>query len=132
MARAHGSTVLIDLDGTLVPTGDASMAASEMVRTLLSEFGEAGVDVVIVTNRRHKLGGVAVPVVANARKPWTPRARLGSPSCVLGDQIATDGALALRLRVPFVKMPLTTDCRPWPSRQLDRMLCRLLRRGRRG
>jgi predicted HAD superfamily phosphohydrolase YqeG len=130
LARSYGSTVLIDLDGTLVPTGDVSAGAASRVKALLREFSEAGVDVLIITNRRDEVPDIPARVVTNARKPWTPRSRLGSPSCVLGDQIATDGALAFRLNIPFIKVPLTTDCRPWPSRYLDRALSRAVRWGR--
>lgn len=123
LARSYGSTVLIDLDGTLVPTGDVSAGAASRVKALLREFSEAGVDVLIITNRRDEVPDIPARVVTNARKPWTPRSRLGSPSCVLGDQIATDGALAFRLNIPFIKsaaddrLPAVAVAVPGPGAQ---------------
>lgn len=131
LARSYGSTVLIDLEGTLVPTGDLSDEAISRAAALLNEFSAAGVETLIVTNRRGEVAGLPACVVAHARKPWTPMAKLGTPSCVLGDQLATDGCLAFRLNIPFIKMPLAIDCRPWPSRYLDHALSHLLGWGRR-
>lgn len=132
LAIQFGSTVIIDLDGTLVPTGGCVEPPSSELVEALARLRNAGVSAVIVTNRRrapHVIAGYSV--LSRAQKPWTNRHRLEvSPAvtCVLGDQYATDGLLAVRLGVPLIKMPALDVARPYRSRLLDRVCVRFFER----
>jgi predicted HAD superfamily phosphohydrolase YqeG len=61
----------------------------------------------ILTNRRRAQAALhSVPIVANARKPWTQRSTFSEPvTCVIGDQFLTDGLLAARLGVLYLRVP---------------------------
>lgn len=125
---ANGLRPVIDLDGTLVPTGTdvrvADRPPSDVVRLA------RGTGAAILTNRRHApqvLWGV--PVIPHAGKPWTPISRLiAPPGAVIGDQFLTDGILATRLHVPFLRVtPPPGPARPWRSRLADRALAPFFR-----
>jgi predicted HAD superfamily phosphohydrolase YqeG len=57
---------------------------------------------------------------SRARKPWAlgGLSSLPRPICVVGDQILTDGLLALRLGAPFVHVPQPVE--PWWPRWQSR------------
>lgn len=106
-ARARPGTVLVDLDGTLGPTGFPLNASRSALLAVLGPILANGHGVLVVTNR----GGAEqldsrLPVVARARKPFTRLWRLpGDISCVIGDQLFADGLLAARLGVPIIHVP---------------------------
>lgn len=107
---------VIDLDATLVRQNVTLKSEPELSvdRCLLDKIRESGA--VIVTNRRTAPARLfGIPVLASARKPFTSRHRLLSTTmigCVIGDQYATDGLLAARLGIVFIKVP------PWGRRPL--------------
>jgi predicted HAD superfamily phosphohydrolase YqeG len=131
LAIDFGSTVVLDLDGTLVPTGGSLECPPDELKVSLKALRDASVSAVIVTNRRRAPQSLqGVPVISGANKPWTSRRRLGNVgrfTCVLGDQFATDGILAVRLGVPLIRMPSLGDRRPFRARLLDRILIRMFR-----
>jgi predicted HAD superfamily phosphohydrolase YqeG len=103
VAAGLGSLVVVDLDGTLVATGTPLTQLAPSVLKPLVELRAGGTALVIVTNRRRAQATLhGIPVVADARKPWTQRSIFSEPvACVIGDQFLTDGLLAARLGVLY-------------------------------
>lgn len=84
-------------------------------------------DVRVLTNRRSAPKVIAgMPVIEQARKPFTPRRTVGhsaSPLVVVGDQYLTDGLLAARLGATFIRVaPLSAGLRPFRTRFADAVL----------
>lgn len=128
----QGRLAIVDLDGTLVDVGGGKdpaqyQAASSLLRSAVLQ----GLRILVVTNRRQMpLDLPELDVLCGAHKPWTRLSvirRYGQPVCVIGDQLFTDGGLALRLRVPLLRVPARGPLRPWRSRVVERALEPLVR-----
>lgn len=123
-ARTLRGTALLDLDGTLGPTGIHLSEVAVADSTLAALCASQAPTFVIVTNRSHlDPGNSACTAIVGAHKPFTSRHRLPvDVSCVIGDQLLTDGLLAARLQVPLIHLPSAdTDRRPlarWGDRWL--------------
>ena len=141
-SAAPGAThLVVDVDGTLLPfrgEGRNSEAFERRLRELTADRRLHSV--VAVSNAatpwpdRERNERIPVTVVARARKPWTSRRSLDRPceyaseACrrvVIGDQVLTDGLLAFRLGVPFLRVTARFPGEPtWP--RLMRLGGRLL------
>lgn len=108
-----GKTVLLDLDGTLLPDGHFEIEAD--VRTAILEMKKENV-LYLVTNAKDaararqladELGIALSPAGAPAGKPRL-RSVAGIPTdrpfVVVGDMFITDGILAHRLGAPFIRV----------------------------
>lgn len=132
--------LIVDVDGTLLPF-DGVRAPDEAVERLNDLVAARRPHAVCVTtNAAGALhldadhAGVPVSYVRRARKPWTRRAALGSrcdtpeAECrraVIGDQVLTDGLLALRLKAVFVHVTSAGAHEP-PGSRFMRLVGRLL------
>jgi predicted HAD superfamily phosphohydrolase YqeG len=132
--------LVVDVDGTLLPFGRVR-ASDEAVGRLRDLVGAHRPHTVCVaTNARAKVplsaeySGIPVTYVTRARKPWTHRRRLDAPceapeaAClraVVGDQVLTDGLLALRLDAVFVHVTSPGAHEP-PGSRLMRLVGLLL------
>lgn len=132
--------LVVDVDGTLLPF-DRVRASQEAVGRLRDLVGAHRPHTVCVaTNARGKVRlsaeyeGIPVTYVTRARKPWTRRRRLDAPceasaaAClraVVGDQVLTDGLLALRLDAVFIHVTSPGAHEP-PGSRLMRLVGRLL------
>lgn len=99
-----GDHVIVDLDGTLVITGDALHAWDANTSAAIAELLRSTSSATIVTNRSDVAGELlGLRVVSTARKPFTRRSRLPeSIDVVVGDQFLTDGLLAARMDARFL------------------------------
>ncbi len=112
-ATLCGTTVILDVDGTLLPDGGDRFddATLSMLKSLAK-----GARIYLCSNTRH---GARIRALAEAagvlyvdsryRKP-NPKVLLGVapspefPFSVVGDKYLTDGCLAARIRAPFTKV----------------------------
>ena len=109
-----GKTLVVDIDGTLVADGEKELSG-ERERALMALKACAG-GIYLSTNKEisewhRKLSQrLAIPLVSeNAYKP-SPKVlsslseKERSNLVIIGDKYLTDGLLAKRARVPFVKV----------------------------
>ena len=123
--------LLIDVDGTLLPFRGRDRGRETLLGGLVRIIDRQHPHVIVVTSNAAPQWlltesglGARVTMVARARKPWTSWERLDFPctheatACtrgVVGDQIWTDGLLALRLGVPFLQITHREPDEPlWP------------------
>lgn len=132
--------LIVDVDGTLLPF-DGVRAADPAVgrlRELLAARHPHAVCVATNASGAVRLeaeyAGVPVSYVRRANKPWTRRAVLDLPCAtpdepcrraVVGDQVLTDGLLAVRLDAVFIHVVSPGAHEP-PGSRLMRLLGRLL------
>lgn len=121
----EGCSVLLDLDGTLLPDGEFDL--SDGVRACVSKLKERNA-VYLITNGKSAsrawqiaddLGIPIAPAGVPARKPRLSAVRgipTDRPFVVVGDMTLTDGLLAYRLRAPFVRVS-----RRYPARRPVRL-----------
>jgi predicted HAD superfamily phosphohydrolase YqeG len=112
IGQLHAQTVVVDVEPLIATWNSGQQSLDEGVDRLLAHLGGlAEVKVVcFATNsarRPSRLPGAPgkrVLYLASARKPLHtgPFLRLPRPGVVVGDQVATDGLLARRLRYAFV------------------------------
>jgi predicted HAD superfamily phosphohydrolase YqeG len=125
LAGRHRGTAVIDLDGTLAPTGSLVNDSDEYPEEVWA-LNAAQVPVVVLTNRRESPTQIAGhPVMNRAGKPWTSLQRLApyQPiSMVIGDQFGTDGLLAARLNVPYVQLMGMDPARPLRTKVSEALL----------
>lgn len=109
----QGSTVLLDVDGTLLPDGyfDIDPRVQEVVEKLLRSNSiylvSNGKNSARVGQLAQQLGVVVAPAGAPAGKPRLSSVQgipTDKPFVVVGDMFITDGLLARRLRAPFVRV----------------------------
>jgi predicted HAD superfamily phosphohydrolase YqeG len=111
-AELGAKTIVFDIEPLVAYWDNGQQALEEGVaRVLAAAAAVPGVAVVCFsTNSARRpaevpsLAGVRVVYLASARKPlWTaPYAGFPRPGVVIGDQVATDGLLARRLRYTFL------------------------------
>lgn len=127
-SRGYSGPIVVDLEGTLVPSGASLSEWASRVRHELHELARLpGVcKVTVVTNRqlsREEVEALGVEVKAGARKPWTsfveqPESR---PRIVIGDEWWTDGLLAWRYSACFILIRTGQSRVPWPTRLRERL-----------
>lgn len=127
-----GRTILLDLDGTLVP--DNEQAVTPAVAAAVSSLA-AGNRVVLLSNKKNHARNRQIAqdlgldyLATNLRKPDPRLKRLlraggvndFSRLVVVGDKYLTDGLMAKVLGAEFVKVRrLISQTRSWPSRLID-------------
>ncbi|MBI2410234.1 hypothetical protein HYV30_04355 [Candidatus Kaiserbacteria bacterium] len=111
VAEIRGRTVLLDVDGTILPDGasEISGAVREAVAKLRQEnaiyLASNGNDVARVARLAHELKVGIVPAGVPAGKPFKRAARgltAPPPFLVIGDKLVTDGLFAYMLEAPFL------------------------------
>jgi predicted HAD superfamily phosphohydrolase YqeG len=112
IGQLHAQTVVLDVEPLIATWNSGQCVLDEGVARLLAQIGglpEVRV-VCFATNSDRRPSSVPsapgkrVVYLASARKPLhtEPYLRLPRPGVVVGDQVATDGLLARRLRYAFV------------------------------
>jgi HAD superfamily phosphatase (TIGR01668 family) len=129
--------VLIDLENTLIPYGATALSAQ--AKELLKRLMEAGLTVLVASNAARspvaeELRAVGIPCRLRSWKPfsvglndWFRTNNLRGPdTLVIGDQVLTDGLLAVFRRSHLLLItPLSTDEPVWAKTQ--RLIGRLVR-----
>jgi predicted HAD superfamily phosphohydrolase YqeG len=132
-------SVVADVEPLACVWGSDDRALREGIDAVLQVAADSSVvtDVAFVTNSRRvpsrtpARDGIHVSYHPKARKPWLALEQLKAlprPAVVVGDQLLTDGLLAWRLSVPFVRIPLPpgSPLSVKAQRLCDRPLARLL------
>ena len=133
------TTLVVDVEPSLQRWGATDpVDVDAAIRTVLD--GTDGVRrLLLVTNSplrcsgpvSRRTGALSTEFLGSARKPFTPLTRLprtDGPVLVVGDQVLTDGLLAVRLGAVFGFWPATGQVPLWPRLQtaLARPLLRLV------
>lgn len=111
-AELSPKTIVIDVEPLVALWDTSQQSLDEGLAAVLSQLGPIpGVEVVcFATNSARRpsrvpdRAGIRVMYVSSARKPMrvAPYRNLPRPGMVIGDQVATDGVLARRLRYTFL------------------------------
>ncbi|SRR6266851_3983040 len=122
-------TVIVDVEPLIAYWDTDTAALSQGVASFLEQVSASSglLAVCFATNSRRRLpaapAGHALSVlyVASARKPLrtAPYRDLPRPGVLIGDQIATDGALAWRLGYSFIHYCPLPAATPWGPRLMS-------------
>lgn len=124
----HNSTVLLDVDGALLPDGENEL--SEEVKRAVHHLGESnrvflvsnGTDAARVERFAAELTILVAPAGVPAGKPGIRAGRgvpTDAPLVVVGDKVLTDGLFARNLHARFVQVKSRRSGRERPSVRLS-------------
>jgi predicted HAD superfamily phosphohydrolase YqeG len=125
VASLEVATVVVDLEPLLIDWAAHDDQLSNALVSFATDVLQRGQSLLVISNARRRLPSVVcvrgrlVRIICRAKKPWQLRLfrACRRPLMVVGDQLLTDGLLAWRLGVPFVRWRPRTSVPWWPKFQ---------------